>query len=91
MPQLRLSEREHACRRDKILEVLGTRDIIGLVLFSPNNVSYFSRFGFIATERPIAYVLTAKKSVLLVPHLEIEHAHEFALVDEVIHYPEYPG
>lgn len=91
MPQLRLSEREYAGRRHNILKVLGSRDIVSLVLFSPNNVSYFSRFGFIATERPIAYVLTAKKSALLVPHLEIQHAHEFALVDEVIHYPEYPG
>ncbi|HUZ00635.1 MAG TPA: aminopeptidase P family N-terminal domain-containing protein, partial [Thermomicrobiaceae bacterium] len=91
MPQLRLSDGEYARRRATILERLGERGISAVVLFGPNNVSYFSRFGFIATERPIAYVLTADRSALLVPRLEAEHAEEFALVDEVRFYPEYPG
>ncbi|HET9015258.1 MAG TPA: Xaa-Pro peptidase family protein [Thermomicrobiaceae bacterium] len=91
MPQLRLSDGEYARRRATILGRLGERGITALVLFGPNNVSYFSRFGFIATERPIAYVLTDARSALLVPRLEAEHAEEFALVDEVRFYPEYPG
>lgn len=91
MPQLRLSDAEYQRRRETILTRLGERGITGIVLFSPNNVSYFSRFGFIATERPIAYVLTRDRSALLVPRLEVEHAETFALVDRVDFYPEYPG
>ncbi|MBX5444571.1 Xaa-Pro peptidase family protein [Sphaerobacter sp.] len=91
MPQLRLSDEEYLRRRRTILERLGERGITGLIAFGPNNVSYFSRFGFIATERPIAYVLTRDTSALLVPRLELEHAEAFALVDRVTAYPEYPG
>lgn len=90
MPRLRLSDGEYARRRATILERLGARDISALVLFSPNNVFYFSRFGFIPTERPIAFVLTRDTSALLVPRLELEHAQEFALVDRIVAYPEYP-
>lgn len=91
MPQLRISDAEYARRRASILQRLGEQDISGLVLFSPNNVFYFSRFGFIATERPIAFVLTGDRSALLVPRLEAEHAEEFALVGRVAPYPEFPG
>lgn len=91
MSPIRLSDEEYGRRRESFLKELDERDITGLVLFGANNVSYFSRFGFIATERPIGYVLTKKKSVLLVPRLEVEHVAEYALVDEVVDYPEYPG
>jgi Xaa-Pro dipeptidase len=89
--QLRLSDAEYANRRETILTRLGERGITAVVLFGGNNVSYFSRFGFIPTERPMAYILTANRSALLVPRLEGEHAEEFALVDNVVTYPEYPG
>lgn len=91
MVQLRLSDAEYARRREAILRRLGEQDIGALVLFGANNVSYFSRFGFIPTERPMAYLLTPTRSALLVPRLEVEHAEEFALVDQLAHYPEYPG
>ena len=91
MVQLRLSDAEYASRRQTILARLGERGITAVVLFGGNNVSYFSRFGFIPTERPMAYILTANRSALLVPRLEGEHAEEFALVDKVVTYPEYPG
>ena len=91
MPALRISEAEYQRRRTTILDRLGERGITGLVLFSPNNVGYYGRFAFAPTERPIAFLFTRDTSVLLVPHLEIEHAEEFALVDKVVTYPEYPG
>ncbi len=91
MPQLRLSDEEYARRRDAIRERLAARDVAALVCFGANDVFYFSRFGFIPTERPIAYVLSERGSVLLVPRLETEHAEEFALVDRIVTYPEYPG
>ncbi len=91
MPQLRLSDAEYQRHRDAILSKLAERKLDGLVCFNPNNVRYFCRWGFIPTERPIAYVLTSSSSALLVPRLEEEHAGEFVIVDNLRSYPEYPG
>ena len=91
MPKISLTDQEYAHRRDAILATLGERGIDGLVLFNPNKMSYFCRFTFIQTERPMAYVLTPQRSELLVPKLEIEHAEEYAIVDRIVDYPEYPG
>ncbi len=91
MPQLCLSDGEYQRHRDAILRTLAEKDLAGLVCFNPNNVRYFCRWGFIPTERPIAYVLTPDSSALLVPRLEEEHAAEFVIVDQLHSYPEYPG
>jgi Xaa-Pro aminopeptidase len=91
MSSLGLPVSEYEGRRASFLEYLDERGMSGLVVFSPNNVSWFCRFGFIATERPIGFVLTPAHAALLVPQLEIEHATEYALADRVVDYPEYPG
>ncbi|MCO5177107.1 MAG: Xaa-Pro peptidase family protein [Thermomicrobiales bacterium] len=91
MAHIRLPDNEYIERRAKILETIGQRGMTGLVLFNPNKVGYFSRFTFIQTERPMAYVLTANHSGLLIPMLEREHAEEYAMVDTILPYPEYPG
>ena len=91
MPALSLSDSEYLNRRRTIFDETAGKNVAAFVLFSPNNVSYFSRFGFVATERPIAYLLTPDRSILLLPRLEVEHGEEVGLVDEVIPYPEYPG
>ena len=91
MPQLRLSDAEYQHHRDAILSKLSDRGLDGLICFNPNNVRYFCRWGFIPTERPIAYALTPSSSALLVPRLEEEHAGEFVIVDKLRSYPEYPG
>ena len=91
MPQLRLSDAEYQRHRDAILSKLADRGLDGLICFNPNNVRYFCRWGFIPTERPIAYALTPTSSALLVPRLEEEHAAEFVIVDKLRSYPEYPG
>ena len=91
MPQLRLSDDEYQRHRDAILARLASKNLAGLVSFNPNNVRYFSSFGFHSTERPIAYVLTPTRSAILVPSLEQEHSAEFAIVDTIRTYPEYPG
>lgn len=91
MAHIRLPDSEYIERRAKILETIGQRGMTGLVLFNPNKVGYFSRFTFIQTERPMAYVLTANHSGLLIPMLEREHAEEYAMVDTILPYPEYPG
>lgn len=89
--RIKLEDAEYLQRRRTILERLGERGITALVVFTPHNVSYYGRFGFIATERPIGLLITEKSASLLIPALETEHAEEFALVDNLIIYPEYPG
>ncbi|HYP62102.1 MAG TPA: Xaa-Pro peptidase family protein [Thermomicrobiales bacterium] len=86
-----LSENEYLTRRRAIFDKTAGKHVDAFVLFGPNNVSYFSRFGFVATERPIAYLLTPQRSILLLPRLEVEHGEQVGLIDEVIPYPEYPG
>ncbi len=91
MPTLTLSEQEYLRHRDAIYDKTSDRNTEGFVFFNPNNVAYLCGFRFISTERPMALVLTRDKSAMFVPHLEKEHAEEFALVDEIRFYPEYPG
>ncbi len=91
MPQVSLSDAECLRHRDAILARLSDRDLEGLVCFNPNNIRYFSRWGFIPTERPIAYVPTPASTALLVPRLEEERASEFVIADSVRSYAEYPG
>ncbi|MDI3317170.1 MAG: Xaa-Pro peptidase family protein [Bacillota bacterium] len=77
-------------RRRRVRAELDQRGLKALVAFSPSHVRYLSNFAFIATERPMALVLTAGKTWLFVPRLEVEHAELTAWVDEVLAYPEYP-
>jgi Xaa-Pro dipeptidase len=90
MPQLRISTDEYMRRRETLFNRLSDRNVDAVVLFQPHNVSYLTAFGFIPTERPMATVITPQTAALLVPHLEREHAEEFALVDRIDFYPEYP-
>jgi Xaa-Pro aminopeptidase len=91
MTAISLSNAEYLARRERILATTGERGATALVTFGANNVAYFSRFAFIPTERPIGHVLTADRSLLFIPNLELEHATAEGLVDDVIVYPEYPG
>lgn len=94
--RLTLSDDEFRRRRSSLFERLASREVAGraavdgVVLFLPHNVSYFCKFGFMVTERPVALVLTPARAALLVPRLEREHVEAVALVDEVVDYPEYP-
>ncbi|HRA48549.1 MAG TPA: Xaa-Pro peptidase family protein, partial [Thermomicrobiales bacterium] len=91
MPKLSLSDAEYRSRRQSIFARTADKLVDAFVFFDPNNVSYLSRFVFVTTERPMAYILTPDRSILFVPRMEVEHATEVGLVDEVISYPEYPG
>ena len=91
MPALSLSENEYLTRRRAIFEKTAGKHVDAFVLFSPNNVSYFSRFGFVPTERPIGYLLTPQRSILLLPRLEVEHGEQVGLIDEVVAVSWIPG
>jgi len=88
---LQISNQELINRRRAFCDRLAQADMGGAVIFDPASVFYFTNFAFIATERPIALVITpASRAVLLVPRLEREHAQKQAFVDDVRSYDEYP-
>ena len=73
--QLRISAEEHKQRCDKLLDHLQINGYSGLVLFDNAYVQYYCGFSFIPTERPMAFVMSAKgERGLFVPRLELEHA-----------------
>jgi Xaa-Pro dipeptidase len=91
-PSIQIPGEEFKIRAQALAGHLQTEGLSGAVLFDGTHVSYFSDFGFIPTERPIALAVNAQgERVLLVPRLEAEHASAEAAVDRVEHYFEYPG
>lgn len=91
MGRIRLDDSEYLERRKVMLGRLAEKGIDAFIVFTPHHIGYYGRFNFIPTERPIGLVVMADKSALLIPQLEIEHAGEYALVDDLVTYPEYPG
>src|SRR5215467_10396347 len=88
----RVSATELERRQRRIRDELGRRELAGLCLFSPTHIYYLTGFAFIQTERPIGLAFPRSgRSVLFLPRLEEEHAHEHARVDEIEAYAEYPG
>lgn len=86
-----MSRAEVETRRSRALGLAAQKGQDGIVLFSPRHVFYYSLFGFLPTERPIALAFFADgTSLLFVPQLELSHAEESAVVTEIITYPEYP-
>jgi Xaa-Pro dipeptidase len=87
-----LSQKDLHRRQSRFRDELGRRGLAGACLFSPTHVYYLTGFAFVQTERPIGLVFPRNgRSLLFVPRLEEEHAHEHARVDEVEVYAEYPG
>jgi Xaa-Pro aminopeptidase len=83
---------EFAARREALAARLEERRLAGVVLFDPHHVLYYTGFHFIQTERPVAFAMSADaRGGMLVPRLEVEHAHANSAVSEVAHYDEFPG
>ncbi|WP_316568217.1 Xaa-Pro peptidase family protein [Neobacillus sp. YIM B06451] len=79
-------------RQRKFITELGQRKADCAILFSVTDIFYLTNFHFHPTERPIGFFVDPNhKTHLFVPALEHEHAEEFAVVDHVHSYPEYPG
>lgn len=67
-------------------------ELDALVLFDAQYVQYYTGFIFSATERPIGLIITRDgERTLFVPRLEVEHAEQTSVADNVLSYPEYPG
>jgi Xaa-Pro aminopeptidase len=79
---------EFRARRERLLAASPG----GLVLFDEKYVQYFTGFGYLATERPVAVIVTADgELVAFVPEFEVERTDEEGDFDRVESYPEYPG
>ena len=52
-----IAEAEFALRRERLLEHVRAHGLTGGVLFDDRYVQYFTGFGFLATERPVAFAV----------------------------------
>lgn len=89
---LSISKKETLERQRSFLKKLQKEKIDCAILFNSTDIFYLTRFYFIPTERPISFFIDPQgKTYLFVPALEYDHAEEFACVDTIHIYPEYPG
>ncbi len=90
--RLSIPESEIKSRQSKFFSSLQEKGIDGAILFSVTDIFYLTGFNFRPSERPIAFFIDPRENThLLIPHLEKEHAEEYAYVQNVHYYPEYPG
>ncbi len=88
---IQITAEEHRARCQKLIEYLKAEGLSGAVLFDQDYVLYYSGFAFVATERPMAFVMNSEgERRLFVPRLELEHAQANAVVESIDHYTEYP-
>ena len=83
---------ELQARRARLLEHVVEQKLDGYVLFDEKYIQYFTSFGFLATERPVAVVGSAAGELaVFVPEFEVERVREETDFERVESYPEYPG
>ena len=83
---------ELAERRARLRALVADRNPSGFVVFDQSYVQYLTRFSFLATERPVAYVESASgESAAFVPEFEVARVEAETAFDRVASYPEYPG
>jgi Xaa-Pro aminopeptidase len=83
---------ELEARRERLLEHCRGRELSGYVLFDEQYIKYFAGFGFLATERPVAFVGNGSgDEVVFVPEFEVERIRAETAFERVESYPEYPG
>src|SRR5262245_15527908 len=79
-------------RRDALVHHVRTNGLSGYVLFDEKYIQYYAAFGFLATERPVAFAgNTSGDVVVFVPEFEVERVLAETHFDRVESYPEYPG
>lgn len=90
-PSLNITTAEFAARRERLRDHIQAAGLDGVVLFEHAYILYFTNFAFIPTERPIAFVMTARgEPAMFVPRLETEHARARTGFERIDHYREYP-
>jgi len=87
-----ISPDELAARRERLLERVRGKGLVGYVLFGAAYIQYFTGFWFLSNERPIAYAeSTAGESAVFVPEFEVERTRAETTFERIESYPEYPG
>jgi Xaa-Pro aminopeptidase len=87
-----ISADELAARRSRLAGHVAEQKLDGYVLFDEKYIQYFTSFGFLATERPVAIAGDVRgHTVVFVPEFEVERVREEADFTDVESYPEYPG
>lgn len=88
-----IPKEELIMRRNKVIEGFTKNGAEAMVFF--NTIEMFYLVGGVLTpfERPMVFILKSDSSTaLLVPRLELEHAHHVTKgIDRIECYPEYPG
>jgi Xaa-Pro aminopeptidase len=91
-PRTGIGAEELRARRGRLLEHARGQGLSGYVLFDQHYIRYFTGFGFLATERPVAVAGTVEGEVAaFVPEFEVERTREEGDFDRIDSYPEYPG
>ena len=79
-------------RRETLLQHVRSNELTGYVLFGEDYIQYFTGFGFLATERPVAVVANASGDMaVFVPEFEVERVREETEFERIESYVEYPG
>ena len=79
-------------RRETLLQHVLGEGLTGYVLFDESYIRYFTNFGFLATERPVAFVGTASgEMAVFVPEFEVDRVRAETDFERIESYPEYPG
>ncbi|MFX0063227.1 MAG: M24 family metallopeptidase [Candidatus Hermodarchaeota archaeon] len=91
MSKYAITKEKHKERLERVRKIVEKHDLAGIVFFKPISVYYLTGYHFIATERPICFVLpTTDEPWFFVPRLEVEHIMEKIPWIEQEHYFEYP-
>jgi Xaa-Pro aminopeptidase len=87
-----ISAAEFDDRRERLRDYIRAEGLVGWVLFDEKYIQYFTGFGFLATERPVAVASTAAGELAaFVPEFEVERVRAETEFDCIESYPEYPG
>lgn len=87
-----IPQEELSARRERLLRHIRDRKLTGYVLFDEQYIQYFTSFGFLATERPVAFAANVSgETMVFVPGFEVERVRVETEFERVESYPEYPG
>ena len=83
---------ELSARRERLLDEIRAQKLSGYVLFDDKYVQYYTSFGYLATERPVAFAQNASgEMAVFVPEFEVERVRAETEFERIESYPEYPG
>lgn len=91
-PATGIPPEELAARRERLLDHALGQGLTGWVLFDEHYIRYFTNFGFLATERPVAVASDPSGNLaVFVPEFEVERVGAETSFERIESYPEYPG